>query len=236
MIKQSKRTITSRRKLLSTFTVVGAASQLPNQWVKPIVNSVVLPAHAQMSGGTPPVAPTTTVGFSTGSAIVFDNDNAVLGGGMNNPPLPLGSFIPAIATIGSYLEETLTMTTVCSLTRIDLSFFIDDQTDNSDLSCAQGQTHTFNVSVNGMVVGLISFTTPSTGPAIPPTPPRSEIINVTGSFMFTPMMGTGGGSDDYVVRVEATNSVCNAMGPGGNYRFIPAPVGSADLFGETVCS
>ncbi len=56
-----------------------------------------------------------------------------------------------------------------------------------------------------------------------------------GSYSFPLMQGTGAGNEDYVIRVESTNSVCNAMGMGGNYRFIPAPVGSVNLFGDTVC-
>lgn len=47
-----------RRKLLHLFTVTsGSAVFLPNQWVKPMVNSVVTPAHAETSGGVGPVDP-----------------------------------------------------------------------------------------------------------------------------------------------------------------------------------
>ncbi|MBL4671025.1 MAG: hypothetical protein JKX81_02100, partial [Arenicella sp.] len=122
---------------------------------------------------------------------------------------------------------------VCSLEQIDLSFSIDDHTDNSGISCAQGAMHQFDVSVNGTFVGILSFATPSTGPAVPPTPPRSETITVGGSYSFSAISGAGSSSDDYVIRVEATTSVCN---PGGNYRFIPSPVGTIDLFGNTTCS
>ena len=67
-----KQITAGRRKLLKTFTagsgVVAAGSALPEAWVKPIVNQVVLPAHAQTTddsdasagGVTTTAAPTTT--------------------------------------------------------------------------------------------------------------------------------------------------------------------------------
>ncbi len=224
----------SRRAVLRNGSIASVLSQIPLLWAKPVVQSVILPAHADTTDSR---MATATSGFSTGAALVFDNDNAIL---PQNPlptpsPSPLSVFIPAIASIGSYLEQQLTATTVCSLDRIDLSFFIDDQTDNSNISCAQGQTHTFDVIINGTTVGGLSFSTPSTGPAVPPTPPRSEVINVSQSISFAPLPGTGGSNDDYLIRVQATSSVCNAMGNGGNYRFIDSPSGTVDLFGETVC-
>ena len=43
-----------RRKLLSTIAAGGAAATLlPQKWSKPVVDSVMLPAHAQMSPGVP---------------------------------------------------------------------------------------------------------------------------------------------------------------------------------------
>ena len=52
----------SKRKILTsigvTSGVVGASALVPSTWVKPAVNSVILPAHAQ---STPPVSTTTIV-------------------------------------------------------------------------------------------------------------------------------------------------------------------------------
>ena len=39
----------NRRKLLGSLAVVGGVSAMPSTWVKPVINSVVLPAHAQTS-------------------------------------------------------------------------------------------------------------------------------------------------------------------------------------------
>lgn len=67
-----KKVTVSRRNILKTFSagsgVVAAGSVLPEAWVKPIVNQVVLPAHAQTTddsdasagGVTTTAAPTTT--------------------------------------------------------------------------------------------------------------------------------------------------------------------------------
>ena len=224
--------MTERRRFLTTLAVSGGALSV---WEKPIVERVFLPAHAQTTIVEEEVEPDVvpdrvadaTVAFSNGDAIVFDNDNPTPG-----TPLLLSTFIPALFNAGGYLEHTLTGTAVCSLERIDLSFFIDDQTDNSDISCSQGVTHLFDVSINGFIVGEISFTTPDTGPANPPTPPRSEIINISGSYSFSPIAGTGGTNDDFVIRVEATTTVCST---GGNYRFIPSPAGSVGLFANVPC-
>jgi hypothetical protein len=44
----------ARRRLLQLLAVggvVGAGSLLPREWVKPVVNQVVLPAHAQLTNG-----------------------------------------------------------------------------------------------------------------------------------------------------------------------------------------
>ena len=52
---ESKSTPDSRRRLLKALSLGGAAAGLgqvlPERWVRPIVNSVVLPAHAQLSPG-----------------------------------------------------------------------------------------------------------------------------------------------------------------------------------------
>jgi len=46
----------SRRKLLKgTAVAAGTALALPNEWVKPVVNSITLPAHAQTSPCSPTI-------------------------------------------------------------------------------------------------------------------------------------------------------------------------------------
>ena len=49
--------ISQRRKILLGIT---GATQLPNTWIKPVIDSVVLPAHAQTSSTTTTVSPSTT--------------------------------------------------------------------------------------------------------------------------------------------------------------------------------
>jgi len=65
-------TTVNRRKVLKSFAVgsstVAAGTALPNEWIKPIVSQVILPAHAQTtdanaaasSGVTTTSSPTTT--------------------------------------------------------------------------------------------------------------------------------------------------------------------------------
>lgn len=50
MEKQKKDSLgKARRRLLKVLTAGGAAATMPSQWAKPIVESVVTPAHAQTS-------------------------------------------------------------------------------------------------------------------------------------------------------------------------------------------
>ena len=53
-----------RRALLASIATAGAASALPTEWKKPVVDSILLPAHGQMSPTDPTlgmVSTTTTV-------------------------------------------------------------------------------------------------------------------------------------------------------------------------------
>ena len=59
-----------RRKVLIGLTGgIAGASQLPSKWTKPVINSVILPAHAQTSATTaaPTTASPTTGGPTTGA-------------------------------------------------------------------------------------------------------------------------------------------------------------------------
>lgn len=47
----------ARRRLLQLLSVgglVGAGQLLPKEWVRPVVDEVMLPAHAQLTNGPPP--------------------------------------------------------------------------------------------------------------------------------------------------------------------------------------
>ena len=65
-----------RRQLLKAVTVGGGAvvvgASLPAAWTKPVIESVVLPAHAQASGG----AALTDEDFSTAVALWFSDEGA----------------------------------------------------------------------------------------------------------------------------------------------------------------
>ena len=73
---KNKKSDESRRKLLKSIAAgsgaIVAGKSLPENWTKPIVNSVVLPAHAVTSGqapSSPPSSPpTTTVTFVSTAA------------------------------------------------------------------------------------------------------------------------------------------------------------------------
>ncbi len=49
-----------RHALIGIVSVLGSTSVLPQKWVKPVINTVILPAHAQTSATTT-MTPTTTV-------------------------------------------------------------------------------------------------------------------------------------------------------------------------------
>jgi hypothetical protein len=57
----------SRRRVLQILTSASLAVTitLPSRWVKPIVESVVVPAHAQASPNTTPLRGTTGTGTGT---------------------------------------------------------------------------------------------------------------------------------------------------------------------------
>ena len=56
---EDKRTNNRRKVLLGLTGGIAGASQLPSKWTKPVIDSVILPAHAQTSATT--AAPTTTM-------------------------------------------------------------------------------------------------------------------------------------------------------------------------------
>lgn len=64
----------SRRKLLQKLTVVGALASvplIPAKWIKPVIDTIVVPAHAQTVSGPSPSAsssPPTTPTVSTSPA------------------------------------------------------------------------------------------------------------------------------------------------------------------------
>ncbi|MBI3796006.1 MAG: nucleotidyltransferase family protein, partial [Deltaproteobacteria bacterium] len=47
-------------KILAGGGAIAGAKLLPSAWTKPIINTIIVPAHAQMTGATSPPPPTTT--------------------------------------------------------------------------------------------------------------------------------------------------------------------------------
>lgn len=69
MSKQTPNPILARRKLLTAIGVTGvAATAAPASWYKPVIQSVVLPAHAQTSCVTDSVVGGPLVGNPSGAA------------------------------------------------------------------------------------------------------------------------------------------------------------------------
>jgi hypothetical protein len=112
---------TSRRQILRVFTVGGVATALvmPTSWTKPLVKSVIVPAHAQASPhdpgdtqnpGTTPngttVPPETTVPTTPPQATTVE-------------PTPICPPVPNAATIGTVNGQ-------CTILQCDPGFFDDD--------------------------------------------------------------------------------------------------------------
>ena len=127
----------NRRKLLGSLAVVGGVSAMPSTWVKPVINSVFLPAHAQTSitdaSPSPPPAETPTPPGETpvlslsATSIDVTFEQSLVG------PLNAGiSFLldtvqvissnPALASGG----DTLGSSAIIGLASLSFNFIIND--------------------------------------------------------------------------------------------------------------
>ena len=80
----------SRRKLLERLALGGAAisvTLLPSEWVKPVVETIVVPAHGQVSGPSPSAPGTVAVVFDDAGPFA-DPDTSDLGGRARRTPPP----------------------------------------------------------------------------------------------------------------------------------------------------
>ncbi len=61
---------TTRRRALQILTVGGLTTTIliPSKWIKPVVEAIVIPAHAQASPRTAPSGTTRTTGTTTGTS------------------------------------------------------------------------------------------------------------------------------------------------------------------------
>ena len=96
----------NRRKLLGSLAVVGGVSAMPSTWVKPVINSVVLPAHAQTSAtdASSPISPAVGPVLSL-SATSFDVSSVQPGLTLNLASTVISSD-PLIAS-GGIIELTV---------------------------------------------------------------------------------------------------------------------------------
>ncbi len=94
-----------------------------------------------------------------------------------------------------YLEETVSFS-LASISELTLAIRMDDLTSG----CAVGMPNTFDVSVNGVLVGSYGWTTGDV-----PSGPR----DILETYSFAPVTAVGG---SYTIRITATTTVC----PGGS--------------------
>ena len=151
----------NRRKLLGSLAVVGGVSAMPSNWVKPVINSVILPAHAQTSEPLssaststpiPTVAPALTL---TGGSLDISLLQAI------SPPILdfvsiVTASVPAITSGGTIITQATFLTPGTTT----VSFiFVDSQAGQSQVmagSLLAGQTLQFAGLTDsaGFVFGL----------------------------------------------------------------------------------
>ena len=82
--KNTNRNNVSKRKLLFTLGGLGGSSLLPNDWIKPVVNSVTLPAHGVSTVPPPPPSPEL---MASCSVTVSTDTLEIVGSGFLTTPL-----------------------------------------------------------------------------------------------------------------------------------------------------
>ena len=103
----------SRRKILKqTTAAAGVVAVAQTEWAKPLVNSVILPAHAQTSIQTIAEIATATPSLSTLVSVLTSGQVAALSG-----PGPLTVFAPTNDAF-SAIQSTIDMLTPAEITAI----------------------------------------------------------------------------------------------------------------------
>ena len=72
----------TKRKLLLTLGGLGGSALLPSQWIKPVVNSVTLPAHGMATNPPPPLMASCSITVSTDTL-------EIVGSGLLTTPLDI---------------------------------------------------------------------------------------------------------------------------------------------------
>jgi hypothetical protein len=134
----------SRRRLIKTLTGTGGlilgAKALPEQWTKPVVDAVLLPAHAQATGPSLSISCTAFPGFPP-----------------EGTPIPVGTVVavtfqltPNPGAVGPVLIEFL-----CDATVVAFGDFFTDATGTTPgiqvtASCAPGENAIFRATFSGV--------------------------------------------------------------------------------------
>ncbi len=95
---------------------------------------------------------------------------------------------------GEYLEETFAGTGQTSISQLDVDFTMDNLTSG----CAAGSTLTWDVLVNGVIIGAYSL----------PGGTGAGLMSVSESYTFASVPGAGTG-DQYTLRYSSTHTVCS---------------------------
>lgn len=136
---------TSRRKLLKSIAAgsgaIVAGKSLPESWSRPVVDSVMLPAHAQTSETGPlcSTGPLTITNTSYGIVIIFDGISC---------------------SLAEYAETDCSFGVGCDP---DTMLFVDFDTNNFDLPPPYGSNWDGTPDVNDLGPGVYSFTKTRTG-------------------------------------------------------------------------
>jgi hypothetical protein len=125
-----------------------------------------------------------------------------------NPPAALGAGGGAVLSLNGNKIQDKYLTGLASVSSLDLSFSIDDQT---TAGCAVGILD-FHVEVNGVNVGGFSFQGGN----------QQGAIAINQNYVFAPIAG-GGPGDGFKIRVIADDAVCNG---GGGYNYLPGGLAS----------
>lgn len=123
--------------------------------------------------------------------VTFTSSSSTVGGPSGGGTLGAGGGGARFQS-GDYLEQTIT--TTITATSVDLSFQMSDFTGG----CAVGQPLSWNVLVNGVVVGTYGF---AGGTGVNPR-------TITGSYTFAAVAA----GTPITIRLQATTTVC----PGGS--------------------
>ncbi|MDH3690876.1 MAG: hypothetical protein OEU36_15625 [Gammaproteobacteria bacterium] len=139
-----------RRRLLALLSTSGGVAattkSLPDQWVKPIVNSVLLPTHAQTSPASPPALTISCVGIDNPSGTPIPENVPVGQFTMTVTPNP-----GAVMVNGTIFCDGAVQTGPFPLSLDVNGQFTSPSGSPSSFSCFSGSILTFQIEFMGVV-------------------------------------------------------------------------------------